>query len=66
MRVAVTAADLAIGDTIAGVGKVRGIVLTNHGVAITLDWATVPEQVLSPDHVVWIDKDEHEPIGGAA
>lgn len=64
MRVAIAASDLAVGDQIPGVGKVRTITRDSHTVAITLDWATTPDHVLSADHVVWIDKDE--PIGGAA
>jgi hypothetical protein len=62
MRVAVTASDLTIGDMIPGVGKVRGIARDSTTVAITLDWATTPNAVLSADHVIWIDRDDAWPI----
>lgn len=57
MRVAINAADLAIGDMIPGVGKVRGIARDSTTVVITLDWATTGEVALCPDHTVWIDKE---------
>ncbi len=56
MRVAIAAADLAVGDTIAGVGKVTRVNNDGTAVRFALDWATVDDQVLSADHVVYVDR----------
>ena len=64
MRVEVFAGDLRVGDVLPGVGKVTSLTRDSDTVAITLDWATVDVRVLSPDHVVYIDKPE--PKSGAA
>lgn len=57
-RLTINAADLCVGDNIPGVGKVRGLAKDTITVAITLDWATLPEIVLSSGDVVYVDRTE--------
>ena len=57
-RMLVDAREVRQGDTIPQVGRVVDVQVSPGQVVLNVSFSSSPVYVLSPDHLVWIDREQ--------